>query len=969
VIVFVFLTCVRVIADQWTYSGRQASEPVFGGLHSIPSVGQIVSSGGDQFLGLVGNGTIIAWGRANTKGVYDLPHDLEGVTQIAVGSKHAAAIRQDGTVITWGGGDTPALVPSDLGIVKAIDIEGSRTMAIKQDGTVVEWDLSGVWLTSVPAGLADVTQISAGRTLSLALQSDGSVVGWDSYGVLSTIPDGLPKIVSISTTDTMSLALSENGEVFAWGSNTDLIGKMPADLRGVMAISAGPRMGVALKTDGRVVAWGIDEHVIQSLNALTCVKEVVAGDRGSCAVLYDGSLKTYTVDSQTSAPPYRMTGQTDVSVAKNNATFLGYAGDVHETALRIKPKYYPLPAAALGARSLAGGRGNSIIVHADGTVSSYGTQFSSGEIVTPVGLANVKEVYSNFDNVVALQEDGQLVLWEGNRFIGRLPVNLGPVKDVALGGYNGYVLLEDGSTVQLAWGGDPAPSDLDDVKELACSWYFPLALKTDGTLVTWGRNAVLPAGIGAVKTIAGSGVSFYAVREDGKLIRWSALGSNPTVTVIENADDLMEINASSIGVIGRRLDGAVVVVEGSQATEQSYITDAVKVAAGYKHYMALEGDGTLHVWGDDFDPLIEKPSDETIVSLAMGAEHTIAINEDGDVVTWGRTRGGLKTQPLGMSDTKQVAAGNGFSVAVQRDGSISAWGAGELGQIEIPSDLGKVEQVAAGNAHVLVLLESGGIAAWGDNTFGQCDIPVDIPAIKQIVCGGDHNLALTYVGEVFAWGRNDFGQAEVPVSLSSVEAIAAGVDHSVVLKADGSVTGWGKNDQGQLNVPLWIGAVTGIASGPFADSTFYRFGPSGLSSYRDLQSDLEFAGLQGSDAKPGASPQNDGVSNLMKWASNLNLAGHDQRLLDQPDSVVGQPYFEIVESEGDVVFRVRFLRRKDTTLIYEAQFTNYLDHFWKMNGSETVDPIDATWERVTIDSVIDQKNGAYGFGRIKVILP
>src|SRR3990167_10398908 len=117
--------------------------------------------------------------------------------QIATGSAHTMALRNDGTVWGWGyntngqlgnGSNAASLTPVQipgLATVTAIAAGQLHTLALKSDGTVWAWGINlngqlgnGTNIDSnVPtqvASLTGITAIAAGAAHSVALKSDGT---------------------------------------------------------------------------------------------------------------------------------------------------------------------------------------------------------------------------------------------------------------------------------------------------------------------------------------------------------------------------------------------------------------------------------------------------------------------------------------------------------------------------------------------------------------------------------------------------------------------------------------------------------------------------------------------------------------------------------------------------------------------------------------------------------------------------
>ncbi len=211
------------------------------------------------------------------------------------------ALRNDGTVWTWGGNRagirgyetadnfTPAPVP---GMTEVMDITASsdNCFAINEDGTVWAWGsnyrgclgdgtnvtrLAPVQVQGLPG---DIVEISASSVHTLALDSSGHVWAWgcNREGELgdgttndSYVPKQVPidHVVSIQAYRLSSVALKDDGTVWTWGDNTlGYLGdgtnveyrSTPTRVVGltdVIAISAG-RNVLALKSDGTVWSWG-----------------------------------------------------------------------------------------------------------------------------------------------------------------------------------------------------------------------------------------------------------------------------------------------------------------------------------------------------------------------------------------------------------------------------------------------------------------------------------------------------------------------------------------------------------------------------------------------------------------------------------------------------------------------------------------------------------------------------------------
>jgi hypothetical protein len=219
-------------------------------------------------------------------------------------------------------------------------------------------------------------------------------------------------------------------------------------------------------------------------------------------------------------------------------------------------------------------------------------------------------------------------------------------------------------------------------------------------------------------------------------------------------------------------------------------------------------------WGYDDQHQTETPSDLTnAVDIAGGDFHSLALCVDGTVAAWGDNSFGQLNMPSNLNNVVAISAGEVHSLALISGGTVVAWGDNSFGQVSVPVNLSNVLAVAAGEVHSLALTSSGKVVGWGDNRYGQIAIPASLSNAVAVAAGGWHSLALKADGTVVSWGYNSYGETNVPAGLSNVLAVAGGEYHSLALLTDGTVLGWGDNSSGQTTVPLNATGVVGITAG------------------------------------------------------------------------------------------------------------------------------------------------------------
>ncbi len=135
------------------------------------------------------------------------------------------------------------------------------------------------------------------------------------------------------------------------------------------------------------------------------------------------------------------------------------------------------------------------------------------------------------------------------------------------------------------------------------------------------------------------------------------------------------------------------------------------------------------------------------------------------------------------------------------------------------------------------------------------------------------------------------------------------------------------------------------------------------------------AGLTGGAADPQAAPYGEGVSNLMKYAFNLNGGAEDNRVLVGGTGTSGLPLISSATSSSSPaiqVLRMEYVRRIASGLTYTPMISSTLvNASWSpLTTPPTIEPIDSTWERVIYEVHHNRTTqGRRLFGRVRVTLP
>lgn len=241
-------------------------------------------------------------------------------------------------------------------------------------------------------------------------------------------------------------------------------------------------------------------------------------------------------------------------------------------------------------------------------------------------------------------------------------------------------------------------NDLDGVIAIA-GWGHRLALKSDGTVWTWGYNnngqlgdgtfmtippygRSAPAqviGLDGVMAIAAGNAHSLALKSDGTVWSWGWNGEG------ELGDGTRTTKAAPVQVIG--------------------LNGVVAIAAGGFHNLALKSDGTIWAWGyNGFGQLgkgnsvgytsypVQVSGLNGVVAVAGGEHHSLALKSDGTVWTWGSNMTGqlgdgtntdkyFPVQVNGLNGVISIAAWGYHSLTVKSDDTVWAWGYNNNGQL------------------------------------------------------------------------------------------------------------------------------------------------------------------------------------------------------------------------------------------------------------------------------------------------
>ncbi|MFB1489357.1 MULTISPECIES: fibronectin type III domain-containing protein [unclassified Thiocapsa] len=364
---------------------------------------------------------------------------------------------------------------------------------------------------------------------------------------------------------------------------------------------------------------------------------------------------------------------------------------------------------------------------------------------------------------------------------------------------------------------------------------------------------------GAMQRISGAWVHSLAIKTDGSLWTWGGNGS---------------------GQLG---DGTTT----NRWRPAPVLADVAAAAAGQDHTIALKSNGSVWTWGRNnagqlgdgtFTDQLTKVQVMSGVAAIWAAQWgSRALSTTRSLWLWGDNGFGqigdgtynARSNPVQvLTNVVAVGAGKFHTLAAKTDRSLWAWGLNSCGQLGDGTTMSRssplqvmtnVIDAAAGSNHSLALRTDGSLWAWGNNFFGQLGdgttteswSPVQIMNdVVAIDAGDSFTLALKIDGSLWAWGTNSYGQLGDgtitqrlrPVQImTEVSAMAAGYNYTLALKSDGSLWAWGYNGAGQLGDGTNISRLQPIEVLDFGPETDLPNPPSGLIAAAVSQSQISLS--------------------------------------------------------------------------------------------------------------------------------
>lgn len=318
---------------------------------------------------------------------------------------------------------------------------------------------------------------------------------------------------------------------------------------------------------------------------------------------------------------------------------------------------------------------------------------------------------------------------------------------------------------------------------VVASSIFAYAIKTDGTLWAWGYNADGELGLG-------DGTNRSSPTQVGALTTWLSVGTlkQYSTGAIKTDGTLWTWGVNNAGSLGTNNTG----IDRSSPVQVGAGTTWSKVTSGSNFMVATKTDGSVWSWGSNLAGQLGQNIAFTVTrsspvqigalttwsTISAGYNSVVATKTDGTVWSWGSNaygQLGISSQ-INRSSPVQIGAlttwltatsGQYFVISLKTDGSLWSWGQNSSGQLGLsrapasnsssPIQIGSLTNwtstISCGTGTVFAKTSSGTLFGWGnagsgalgDNTTQSKSSPIQIGSLtswSSVASGSDFSVAI-----------------------------------------------------------------------------------------------------------------------------------------------------------------------------------------------------------------------------------
>lgn len=785
-----------------------------------------VAAGGDFSMAIRSDDTLWVWGgngagqlgTSNTT-YYLSPTQVGADTwkQVSCGYNYTLAIKSNNTLWSWGHAGNPA---GQLGTTTTTNVYSPL-----QVGVLTNW-----------------SAVKAGYLSGAALNSNGYLYTWGANGAgelgfYDNINRSTPTLVGggyvtnvslINTGSNHALAIKTDGTLWSWGLNSwGQVGTGDQANRFVQTQigtsngwtdASGGFVHSAAINNGYLYAWGNNAYG-------------QLGQNNQINYSTPTILSGIPVDQWKEIPSTMQSGNSQqyqsIGAIKSDGTLWTW-GNNGSGGLGLSDTTNRLSPCQVGTSSywtkIACGYYFMFAIQSNGTLWSWGAngrdaagQLGLGDYVsrstpTQVGTDTWSKVFASKNAGFGIKTDGTLWSW----------------------GYNGYGEKGNGgSTVPV----QVASPGISTWNTMVCNQWNSLGIKTDGTLWSWGRGADGSLGVNTTGINAGSPIQI------GALSTWSKVAGTWQGGMAAIKTD------GTLWTWGYNLTGELGLGDKTNKlspVQVGTLSDWTDISGAFTTFIALKSNGTLWNWGGTYSSPVQIGNLSNWAKIVASSTSYFAVNSSGNLYAWGSNASGELAQNntsaqytsptiVGYgtfgNNWSQVTCGYYNTIATRSDGTLWSWGLNSFGALaqgdqthrSIPTQVGTLSNWSVIPTNVwqsmFATTTNGTLYAWGNNTYGQLG-RLGATVYSHIQIGSKSNWIKVHAGTthwlgidsnntLWAQGNNSFGQLGTsdlvhrssPTqigNLSNWSQVACGDTFSTALKTDGTLWAWGANSFGQL---------------------------------------------------------------------------------------------------------------------------------------------------------------------------
>jgi alpha-tubulin suppressor-like RCC1 family protein len=378
---------------------------------------------------------------------------------------------------------------------------------------------------------------------------------------------------------------------------------------------------------------------------------------------------------------------------------------------------------------------------------------------------------------------------------------------------------------------------LTNWSSISCGSNHTLSIKTDGTLWAWGFSSPSGGQIGDNTVIPRS-----SPVQIGTLTTWSSIsaGNSENSAAIRTDGTLWTWGNNGDGQLGDRT-----LVNKSSPIQVGTLTGWSSVSFGFSFVLAIRDNGTLWSWG--LNNAGNLGQNNTIIrsspvqigtltnwsKISGGLSHSMAIKTDGTLWGWGLNSSGQlgdntttnRSSPVQigtLTNWSDVFANTNSSTALKTDGTLWGWGLNTAGAVGDATNITRSSPVQIGSltnwtnkvgstsssSHVMAIKSDGTLRGWGLDTSAQLgrgfigsnisrSSPVQIGEDQwtSVYAGNTFTTAIRGDNTLWAWGVNTAGylgdssvlSRSAPTQIgtfSKWQSVSSGASHTIAIREE-----------------------------------------------------------------------------------------------------------------------------------------------------------------------------------------